>query len=151
MSMMIRGVLIALLAVSGGNVLAQQSVEIMAPWVRETVAAQTATGGFMEITSRRGGILIGASSPVAGRVEVHQMKMEGNIMKMRAVDKLDLPAGKPVKLAPGGYHLMLLELKKTLQAGTVVPLTLSIAGNDGKRSSVEVKAEVRQLGGVHQH
>jgi hypothetical protein len=150
MSMTIRGSLVALLAVSGGNVLAQQSVEITGPWVRETVAAQTATGGFMEITSRQGGVLIGASSTVAGRVEVHQMKMEGNTMKMRAIDKLDLPAGKPVKLAPGGYHLMLLDLKKTLPAGTVVPLTLSIAGNDGKRSNVEVNAEVRRLGGVHQ-
>jgi copper(I)-binding protein len=151
MRMTIRGVLIALLAVSGGNALAQQSVEITRPWVRETVAAQPATGGFMEITSRPGGVLIGASSPVAGRVEVHQMMMEGNTMKMRPVDKLDLPAGKRVMLAPGGYHLMLLDLKKTLQAGTVVPLTLSIAGNDGKQSSVEVQAEVRKLGGVHQH
>jgi hypothetical protein len=151
MGMTIRGVLVALLLVSAGNALAQESVEIAGAWVRETVAAQTATGGFMEITSRPGGALVGASSPAAGRVEVHQMKMEGNTMKMRAVDKLELPAGKLVKLAPGGYHLMLLDLKKKLPAGTVVPLTLSIVGKDGMRSNVEVKAEVRQLGGVHQH
>jgi copper(I)-binding protein len=105
----------------------------------------------MEITSLRGGALVGASSPVAGRVEVHEMRMEGGTMKMREVGKLELPAGKPVKLAPGGYHLMLLDLKKPLPPGTVVPLTLSIAGRDGARSSVEVSAEVRSLGAVRQH
>jgi hypothetical protein len=149
--MAVRIAFIALLAVSGGNVAAQPSVEIHGPWVRETVAAQASTGGYMEITSRPGGVLIGASSPVAGRVEVHRMTLEGNTMKMRAVDKLDLPAGKTVKLAPGGYHLMLLDLKKALPAGMLVPLKLSIVGNDGKRSSVEVKAEVRPLGGIHRH
>ena len=100
----------------------------------------------MDITSRAGGALVGASSPVAGRIEVHEMKMEGSTMKMREVDKVELPAGKSVKLAPGGYHLMLLELKKPLPAGAAVPLTLFIAGRDGKRSTVEIKAEVRKLG-----
>jgi copper(I)-binding protein len=74
---------------------------------------------------------------------MHEMRMEGNIMKMRALDKLELPAGKTVKFTPGAYHLMLLELKRPLRAGDVVPLTLEIEARDGKRTKVEIKAEVR--------
>ena len=146
MNRVVCGVFCALCAVAGGSALAAQPVEVTGAWVRQTVAGQNATGGFMDITSRAGGALVGASSPVAGRVEVHEMKMDGSTMKMREVDKVDLPAGKPVKLAPGGYHLMLLDLKKPLLPGAAVPLKLSIAGKDGKRSTVEVRAEVRKLG-----
>ena len=117
------------------------------PWVRGTVPQQKATGAFMQLTSAPGGKLVSASSPVAGIVEIHEMAMEGNVMKMRAIPGLELPAGKPVELKPGGYHVMLIDLKQPLKAGDTVPVTLVIESKDGKRESVEVKAPVRALGG----
>lgn len=114
------------------------------PWVRGTVAQQQATGMFMHITSAAGAKLVGASSPVAGVVEVHEMTMEGNVMRMRAIPALDLPAGKTVELRPGGYHVMLLDLKRTLQPGETVPVTV-IVESGGKREAIEVKAPVRAL------
>ena len=120
-------------------------IEIKAPWVRGTVAGQTATGAFMEITSKSGASLVGAASPVAGVTEVHEMKMDDGVMKMRAVARLDLPAGKPVILGPGGYHVMLMNLKQMIKTGDSVPLTLQFEGKDKKVEMVEVVAEVRDL------
>ena len=120
-------------------------IEIKAPWVRGTVAGQTATGAFMEVTSKAGATLVGAASPVAGLTEIHEMKMDGGVMKMRAIARLDLPAGKPVILGPGGYHVMLMGLKNPVVEGQTVPLTLVFEGSDGKRESVQVSATVRPL------
>ncbi len=116
------------------------------PWVRGTVAQQKATGLFAQITSTAGGRIVGASSPVAGVVEIHEMAMEGSVMRMRAVTALELPAGKAVELKPGGYHVMLLDLKQQLKAGDTVAVTLVVEGKDGKRENVEVKAPVKALG-----
>ncbi len=116
-------------------------------WVRGTVAQQKATGMFGRITSVQGGKVVAASSPVAGVVEVHEMAMEGNVMKMRALPSLDLPAGKAVELKPGGYHVMLMDLKQPLKDGETVAVTLVVEGRDGKRETVEVKAPVRPLAG----
>jgi len=120
-------------------------VEIKAPWVRGTVAGQQATGAFMELSSRDGATLVGASSPVAGAVEIHEMRMEGNIMKMRQIPRLELPAGKPLTLGPGGYHVMLLNLKQPLRKGDTVPLTLQIEGSDKKVETLQIAAPVRDL------
>ena len=134
------------LAVAGTLALAAQAQTIVKdPWVRGTVASQKASGAFMHITSAAGGKLVAASSPVAGVVEVHEMAMDGNVMKMRAVPSLDLPAGKTVQLKPGGYHVMLMDLKQQLKPGETVPLTLTIEGKDGKRETVEVKAPIKPL------
>ncbi len=119
------------------------------PWVRGTVAQQKATGMFAQLTSAGGGKLVSASSPVAGVVEIHELAMEGNVMKMRAIPGLDLPAGKAVDLKQGGYHVMLMDLKQQLKAGDTVPVTLVIEGKDGKRETVEVKAPVKQLASGH--
>jgi hypothetical protein len=127
--------------------LAQTSVKD--PWVRGTVAGQKATGLFGQITSSAGGKLVSASSPLAGVVEVHEMVMDGNVMKMRAVPSLELPAGKTVELKPGGYHVMLMDLKQELKTGDSVPLTLVIEGAGGKRETVELKAPVRALADSH--
>ena len=115
------------------------------PWVRGTVAGQKATGMFGQVVSTSGGKLVSASSPVAGVVEIHEMVMDGNVMKMRAIAGLELPAGKPVDLKPGGYHVMLMDLKQELKAGESVPVTLVIEGAGGKRESVELKAPVKAL------
>ena len=124
---------------------AQAQTTVKDPWVRGTVAGQKATGMFGQIVSTSGGKLVSASSPVAGVVEVHEMVMDGSVMKMRAVTGLELPAGKAVELKPGGYHVMLLDLKQELKAGESVPVTLVIEGAGGKRESVEVKAPVKAL------
>jgi len=134
---------------TAGNALAQTTVKD--PWVRATVAQQKATGLFAQLTSATGGKLVAASSPVAGVVEIHEMKMEGDTMRMRAIAALDLPAGKAVDLKPGGYHVMLMDLKQQVKPGDTVAVTLVIEGAGGKRESVEVKAPVRPLGGKDDH
>jgi copper(I)-binding protein len=93
--------------------------------------------------------LIGASTSVP-RVEVHEMKMDGDVMRMREVTSIDLPKGKTVSLEPGGFHIMLMNLPKPIAAGEVIPLTLTIESG-GKRQTVEVKAEARAAGGAMQH
>jgi copper(I)-binding protein len=116
-------------------------------WVRGTVAQQKATGAFMSITSTGGGRLLSASSSAAGVVEIHEMKMDGSTMQMRALPGgLDLPAGKVVELKPGGYHVMLMDLKTPLTAGQAVDMTLVVEGKDGKKETIVLKAPVKALG-----
>ncbi len=131
------------LAALSGPVAAQ--VKVGDPWVRATVPQQKATGAFMSLTAEKGTRLVEAKSPVAGVVEIHEMAMENNVMKMRAVPGLDLPAGKPVELKPGGYHVMLMDLKEQMKDGQSVPITLVVEDKDKKRQSIEVKATVRPL------
>jgi VCBS repeat-containing protein len=134
------------LALLGAATAASAQTTVKDAWVRGTVAQQKATGAFMHITSAQGGKLVGAASPAAGVVEVHEMAMDNNVMKMRAVQGgLELPAGKAVELKPGGYHVMLMDLKQQLKAGDTVALTLTVEGKDGKKETVEVKAPVKQL------
>jgi copper(I)-binding protein len=118
------------------------------PWVRATVFQQKATGAFMEISASNGTRLISVSSPIAQQVEIHEMKMDGDVMRMASVPGLDLAAGVPVALKPGGFHIMMMGLKYPLQAGAEVPLTLTFQAKDGKQETVEVKAPVRALGFV---
>ena len=148
----------AVLTLSVWPFLALAQVSVKEPWVRATVAQQKATGAFMQLVSAAGGRLVSASSPVAGVVEIHEMAMDGNVMKMRAIAGLDLPAGKAVALKPGGYHVMLMDLKQGLQAGQSVPITLVVEGPGGKRETVQVSATVRPLAaapapahGAHKH
>ncbi len=119
------------------------AVKVDDPWVRATVAPQKATGAFMQLTSAQAAKVVAASSPVAGMVEIHEMKMDDGVMKMRPVDALPLPAGQAVALKPGSYHVMLMGLQRPIKAGEVVPLTLTVEGADGKRTDVEVKAKAR--------
>jgi hypothetical protein len=134
---------LAVLVFAAFPVMAQ--VTVKDPWVRATVAQQKATGAFMQITSVQDSRLVEVKSPVAGVVEVHEMTMDKDVMKMRAIKGLDLPAGKSVELKPGGYHVMLMDLKQQMKDGDSVPVTLVIEGKDKKRSTIEVKAPVRPL------
>jgi len=122
---------------------AHAQVTVDKPWVRTTVAQQTTTAAYLTITSAQGGKLVSASSPAAAAVDVHEMKMAGDMMKMRAVDALALPAGKPVEFKPNGYHLMMTGLKAPVKAGDVVPIKLVVEDAKGKRETVEVKATAR--------
>ena len=121
------------------------AVSVQDAWVRGTVAQQKASGAFMTLTSPVAGRLVGASSPVAGVTEIHEMRMDGQVMRMRAIDGLDLPAGQAVQLKPGGYHVMLMELKQPLKAGETVPITLVIERAGGAKESIRVDAPVRPL------
>lgn len=130
------------------SALQAQTVEVKDAWIRSTVQGQQGTGAFMNITAKDAATLVGASSPVAGVVEVHEMKMEGDVMKMHAVPSLDLPAGHTVQLKPGGYHVMMMDLKKTLPKGSTVPLTLRFKDAKGAESQVELKVPVSTMAPV---
>ncbi|MFT3818170.1 MAG: copper chaperone PCu(A)C [Rubrivivax sp.] len=146
----------AALALAAATAAAQAQTTVKDAWVRGTVPQQKATGLFARITSAAGGKLVAARSPVAGVVEIHEMSMDGNVMKMRALGGgLELPAGKTVELKPGGYHMMLLDLKQPLKEGDTVPVTLVVESKDGKQETIELKAPVKALttppGGEHKH
>ncbi|MFV0282949.1 MAG: copper chaperone PCu(A)C [Castellaniella sp.] len=134
----------AVLACSATAAMAGE-VTVSEPWVRGTVAAQQATGAFMGLTAAKPMRLIGASSPVTPTVEVHEMRMDNDVRKMRQVEGIDLPAGQQVALKPGGYHIMLMGLTAPLTPGMKVPMTLTFEGADGTRETVEVDAPVRAL------
>ena len=130
-------------ALIAGSAIAQTAaVKVEGAWARASVPGQMGTGAFMKLTAKDGAKLVGASSPAAGVTEVHEMKMEGDVMKMRAVPTLDLPAGKAVELKPGGYHVMLLDLKAPLAKDTTVPLTLTFKDAKGAESKLELKVPV---------
>ncbi len=129
-----------------------QTIDVKDAWVRTSVPGQKATGAFMKITAREGSRLVAASSPVAGVTEVHEMKMDGNIMKMRALENgLELPAGKTVELKPGGFHVMLMDLKGPLAKDSTVPLTLVFKDAKGAESKLELKLPVAAAAVQHSH
>lgn len=120
-----------------------QTVEVKDAWARTSVPGQKATGAFMKITAKEDVKLVAASSPAAGVAEVHEMKMDDGVMKMRAVAAgLELPAGKMVELKPGGYHIMLMDLKAPLAKDSSLPLTLVFKNAKGVESKVELKLPV---------
>jgi copper(I)-binding protein len=133
--------IVAVLALTCGFAQAQ-SVDVKDAWVRAAVPGQSGTGAFMTLTAKEGATLVGVSTPAAAVAQVHEMKMEGDVMRMRAVPALDLPAGKAVQLKPGGYHVMLMELKQPLPKGASMPLTLIFRDTKGQESRTEVTLPV---------
>lgn len=111
-------------------------------WVRASVVGQKATGAFMRLTASSATRLVRAESSVAGVTEIHEMKMDGDVMRMRAVAGLNLPAGTVVELKPGGYHVMLMDLKAPLAQGTQVPLTLVFQDAQGAQSQLSLQLPV---------
>lgn len=122
---------------------ASAEIIIKDAWVRTTVAEQKVTGAFMQITSDKAVKLVAANSPAAETTEVHEMSMQGDVMKMRQVNEVVIDAGKSVELKPGSYHIMLMNLKKPVQAGSIVNLNLEFLDTDGKKQIIKVKAEAR--------
>jgi len=127
------------------------SIKIENAYTRATVPGQQVAGGFMKIENK--GIadqLVSVSSPAAGEVQLHEMAMEGSVMKMRQVKDIAVPAGGSVELKPGGLHLMFINIKAPLSAGESVPVKLKFA----KAGEVEVKMPVNamgQAGGAAKH
>ena len=132
------------------------SVKVANAWVRAPVAGQKVASAYVELTSPGNAALVAAGSAVAGRVEMHSMAMEGGVMRMRAVPRIELPAGQTVKLAPGGLHLMLFDLKQPIKPGDKVALTLSVQPSGATAgmslTTLELQAEVRPAAaGAHTH
>ena len=140
--------MLALLALLAGPATPLQAhhasqVDIKDAWVRAAVPGQKGTGAFMKITSRENLRLVAASSPVAGVAQMHEMKLEGDVMRMRPLaDGLELPAGKTVELRPGSYHLMLMDLKGPLAKDSSVPLTLVFRDAKGVDHRLELQLPV---------
>jgi len=138
----------ALLAASAA---AYGQVEARAAWVPATVRGQTTGVAYMLLSSSQDVNLVGAESPVAASVEVHEMKMDANVMRMRAVESLKIPSGKTVELKPGGYHMMLLGLKRPLNKGDSVPIRLKVELGDKSVRTIPVTAVVRDMAATGGH
>jgi copper(I)-binding protein len=123
-----------------------QAVQVQDPWARATIQAQKSAGVFMNLTSPTDARLVGASSPVAAVGEVHEMRLEGDVMKMHPLKGgLELPAGKTVELKPGSYHIMLMDLKTSLAKDSTIPLTLIFADAKGVESKTELTVPVKAM------
>jgi len=120
----------------------QTAPKVEGAWARPTVAGQAGGGGFLKITSPTADRLISASAPVSKTVELHTMQMEGNVMRMREVPAIEIPAGQTVELKPGGLHVMFIGLTQTLNVGATFPLTLRF------EKAGEVKVEVKVMTGA---
>jgi copper(I)-binding protein len=120
------------------------AIKVENAYTRATVPGQQVAGGFMKIENKGASVdqLLSASSPVAGEVQLHEMAMEGNVMKMRQVKDIAVPAGGAVELKPGGLHLMFMNIKAPLTAGETVPVKLKFA----KAGELEVKMPVNAMG-----
>lgn len=137
--------LLAISSLIGASANAQ--VTVKDAWIRATVAPQKVTGAFMQITSKQDMKLIAASSKIADSAEIHSMEMEGDMMKMREIKDLPLPAGKAIELKPGGMHIMLFGLKKAVKEGEKITLHLTLEDNKKQRQQVEVRATVKAMNG----
>ncbi|WBY00181.1 copper chaperone PCu(A)C [Ramlibacter tataouinensis] len=150
------GALLALASTAAAWAQATAPVTVMAPWARASVQGQRASGAFMTLVAKEPLTLVGAASPVAGFAEVHEMKMEGEVMRMRPIASLELKPGQPVQLKPGGYHLMLQELKAPLAVNTSIPLTLSFKTAAGEPRELQLQVPVsatppREAGAADAH
>ncbi|MHC6225030.1 copper chaperone PCu(A)C [Pseudomonas sp. X10] len=144
---------LAALALLGLALPALAETTVSDAWVRASVPHQQATGAFMTLTASSDSKLLSVASPVAKTVQIHAMTMNGDVMGMKEVASVDLPAGKPVSLDPNGYHVMLMGLVNQVKEGEQVPLTLTIEDAKGEKQTLEVLAPVRPLtaGAGHDH
>ena len=140
-SFVTRAVAVALLA--GVSLTATAQTRVEDPWVRATVAGQPSSGAFMRITADTDSTLLNVTSPVAKDVQIHEMSMTNDVMRMGPVDAVPLPAGKTVALDPDGYHVMLMGLNGQIKEGDQVPLTLTVKNAKGETEVVNVTAPAR--------
>ncbi len=122
---------------------ARATVVVTDAWARATPPGQEVGAAYMNLKSDRTVSLIAIQTPVAEGVEIHEMSMRNGMMKMRMLESIDLPSGKIVKLAPGGFHLMLFNLKNPLKTGENIEIELSIKDTKGKISKQKVRIPVR--------
>lgn len=120
--------------------------QVQDAWVRATVAGQPSTGAFMTLQADSDSKLLSVQSPAAKTVQIHQSTMKDDVMSMRQVESVALPAGKPVSFDPHGYHIMLIDLTAQVQEGSKVPMTLIVENAKGEKETIEVQADARALG-----
>jgi len=122
------------------------TVAVEKPWARATPGKSTTGAVYMTLVDRATtpDRLIGVSSPVAARAQIHTAGQENGVMKMREVEALPVEPGKPIEFKPGGYHIMMLDLKQPLKEGDSVPVTLSFE----KAGRVEVIVPVQKVGAM---
>lgn len=136
--------MVCTLIFTGTHALAKSdNLTVSQAWVRATVPGQEVSGAFMNLTSKTNARLIKAESPVAEIVEIHSMSMNNGVMQMREIKELELPAGKTVQLAPGGFHFMLINLSRQLKAGDSVPIKLTIKGAGNTDSEISIDTKVK--------
>ncbi len=121
----------------------QDSIEIKNQWARASNDGQDVSAAYMTIVSNEDTSLIAIDSDVADVIEIHSMSMENGVMKMRMLDTLDLIAGKPTELSPGGFHLMLFDLKKPLAAGKEAHFTLHFKNKAGQEKTISVTSPIK--------
>lgn len=124
---------------------AYAEVTVQNAWVRATVPQQKAAGVFFDIQATENLQLVEAQTSVATSAELHEMKMENDVMRMRPLEQLALPAGKKVNLKPGGYHLMLMGLKNQIKVGDVIPLRLMFQDKNKKQQFVNIKVIAKPI------
>ena len=129
-----------------GCLSAHAEVAVKEAWVRATVPQQKSTGAFMTLTSSVDARVVGVSSPAAKIAEIHETRTSAGVTGMHAVEVVELPAGKPVELRPGGLHVMLMALKAPVAQGDRVPIILTVEERGGTRRTLEVRAQARPLG-----
>ena len=122
---------------------AANAVNVSQSWVRASAPGQSVGAAYMTLQSPTDTNLVKVESNAAGSVEIHSMTMKNGVMQMRMMETLPLPAGKPAKLEPGGFHLMLFDLKKPLKAGEKVKFTLHFKDKAGKASVMQVSSPVK--------
>jgi copper(I)-binding protein len=127
-------------------------LKVVNPWARATPPGASTAVGYMKLTNTSGAPLtvVGGSTAVAERVEIHSMSMEGGVMRMRPVPSVDIEPGGTVELKSGGLHVMLIGLKRPLQQGEMVPMTLRLSSG----ANIEIKLHVEGMGagtGMHDH
>jgi copper(I)-binding protein len=129
---------------------AQAQVDVTDAWARATGKGQKATGVFMNLTAKKATRLVGIKTNLTPVAEVHEMKMEKDVMKMQSIKALDLPAGQTVSLKPGSYHGMLMDLKAPVEEGSHVVLTLLFEDAAGVKTQQEVHAVAKKtpMGGA---
>lgn len=120
----------------------KQQVSISDAWARATVPGQVVGAAYLSIAAKHAISLEAVTSPVAETVEIHTMQMQQGVMRMRMLEKLDIPAGQKVALAPGQTHLMLIDLKSPLRAGEHITLKLSFSASNGSHQQQTIVVPV---------
>jgi periplasmic copper chaperone A len=134
LAMMLAGCLFATAALA-------DTVKVENAWVRATAPGQKVAAGFMELTADADMTLIGGSSPISRRFELHFMRMQDGVMEMRQMQEIKLPKGETVSLEPGGLHVMFIDLNNRIEPGQIVPITLIVKSANGKEQQLQVRAE----------
>lgn len=131
--------MVALMATSS----AFAEVTVSDVWVRTTAPGQQVAGAYLKVISSEDAKITGGASPVSEALELHEMSMQGDVMRMRRLESIELPAGKQVALMPGGLHIMLMGIKSQIKDGDTVPIELIITGKDGKQKAIQLKAQAK--------